>query len=240
MSSQKTIKLSIVFPCLNEENSIEKCILDAQEACTQKGITAELIVADNGSTDKSIEIAQKLGARVVSVKQRGYGAAVHGGILAARGEYVAFCDADNSYSPKYFPLLLEEITKSGVDLVLANRLKSNILPGAMPFLNRYLGTPVLSALIRFCFSLPVYDCNSGMRILKRGKYEQLNLSCPGMAYASEMLCASAQEKWTYREWTMPIFYKDNRNKPPHLRRWRDGWQHLVTILKMFVKGKKRW
>lgn len=237
MSSQETIKLSIVFPCLNEENSIEKCILDAQEACTQKGITAELIVADNGSTDKSIEIAQKLGARVVSVKQRGYGAAVHGGILAARGEYVAFCDADNSYSPEYFSTMLTEIKKSGADLLLANRLKSSIEPGAMPFLNRYLGTPVLSCLIRLCFGLPVYDCNSGMRILKRAKYEELNLTSTGMAYASEMLCSLARKKWIYQEWTLPVFYKDNRGKPPHLRRWRDGWQHLCTILKMAFAKK---
>lgn len=237
MSSQKEITLSIIIPCLNEEQSLASCLSSAKQVCLQNHISAEIIVADNGSSDKSIEIAWNSGVRVISVEERGYGSAVNAGILAARGEYVAFCDADNSYSPEYFSTMLTEIKKSGADLLLANRLKSSIEPGAMPFLNRYLGTPVLSCLIRLCFGLPVYDCNSGMRILKRAKYEELNLTSTGMAYASEMLCSLARKKWIYQEWTLPVFYKDNRGKPPHLRRWRDGWQHLCTILKMAFAKK---
>ena len=227
-------ELSIVFPCRNEELSLPACLQEAWQACQDKHIRAEIIVADNHSTDRSAALAQAAGARVVPVGQQGYGAALHAGILAARGEWVCFCDADGSYPSCYFPHMLELIKTSGADLLLANRLHGNILPKAMPFLNRYVGTPVLSALIRLLFRLPTYDCNSGMRMLRRDKYEELHLQTRDMSYASEMLCRAAQKKWKYREWILPLFRPDTRRgRPPHLQRWKDGARHLKTILACF-------
>lgn len=234
------VELSIVFPCLNEEASLAACLQRAREACRQAGISFELVVADNGSNDRSVEIARAEGARVVSVRQKGYGAALHGGILASSGKFVAFCDADGSYPADFFAAMLSQIKREELDLLLANRLCAPMEPGAMPFLNRYAGTPVLSALIRWFFSFPVYDCNSGMRILRRDKYELLGLTHTGMAYASEMLCAAARAGWRYKECPMPCFKKDSRGgRAPHLNRWRDGWAHLCIIVKMFVRPKRK-
>ena len=238
--SSESVELSIVFPCLNEEASLAACLQGAREACRKAGLSFELVVADNGSVDKSVAIARAEGARVVSVKQKGYGAALNGGILAACGKFVAFCDADGSYPVDFFTVMLAQIKREKLDLLLANRLYSRIEHGAMPFLNRYVGTPVLSALIRWFFAFPVYDCNSGMRILCRDKYEALGLTHTGMAYASEMLCAAAQAGWHYKECPMSYFQKDSRGgRAPHLNRWRDGWAHLCVIIKMFVCAKKK-
>lgn len=224
-------ELSIVFPCRNEEKSLPACLQEAFLACKKQHLHAEILVADNGSTDHSVAVAQQIGARVISVAQKGYGAAIHAGILAAHGKWVCFCDADGSYPAEYFPQMLEEIQTSGADLLLANRLRGHILPRAMPFLNRYVGTPVLSWLIRLLFKLPTYDCNSGMRLLKRDKYEELNLQTRDMSYASEMLCQAAKRNWKYREWILPLFRPDTRQgRPPHLQRWKDGARHLKTIL----------
>ncbi|MGN0025163.1 MAG: glycosyltransferase family 2 protein [Candidatus Avelusimicrobium sp.] len=232
-------ELSIVFPCLNEEASLARCLSAARRTCQQAGVSFELVVADNGSTDNSIEIARAEGARVVPVKQKGYGSALHHGILAAQGTYVAFCDADGSYPVEFFTEMWKQIKCDQVDLLLANRLIAPMEKDAMPFLNRYAGTPVLSALIRWLFSFPVYDCNSGMRIMRRDKYEALGLKHTGMAYASEMLCASAIKGLSYKECPMSHFSKDSRGgRPPHLNRWRDGWAHLCVIIKMFWESKK--
>lgn len=226
-------ELSIVFPCLNEELSLPGCLRAAREACQKSGVSFEMIVADNGSCDRSAELARAEGARVINVTEKGYGSAVHHGILAARGKYAAFCDADGSYPAEFFAPMLALIKQEDVDLLLANRLRAPMQQGAMPWLNRYVGTPVLSILIRGLFSYPVYDCNSGMRILRRDKYPALNLRHPGMAYASEMLCAAARRGWKYKECILSEFKKDLRGRPPHLNRWRDGWAHLCVILKMF-------
>lgn len=231
-------ELSIVFPCLNEEVSLPLCLRAAREACQKSGISFELVVADNGSKDRSAQIARTYGARVVAVSEKGYGAAVHGGIMAARGRYVAFCDADGSYPAGFFARMLALIKEENVDLLLANRLKAPMERRAMPWLNRYAGTPVLSALIRRLFKYPVYDCNSGMRILVREKYPSLALCDTGMAYASEMLCAAALRGWRYKECVMPEFKKDLRGRPPHLNRWRDGLKHLYVILFLFWRGRQ--
>lgn len=227
---RNTPQLSIVFPCHNERSSLAQCIETAQKVCCNYNLDFEIIVADNASTDGSAEVAYSCGAKVVYVPQQGYGKAVNGGILAAAGEWVGFCDADGSYPVELFPQMLRQAQALGVDLLVGNRLKGKMEAGAMPFLNRYVGTPGLSALIRFLFHLPVYDCNGGMRILKRSKYKELNLHNAGMAYASEMICSAAQHGWKYAEWVLPVFRRDLRNGlPGHLRRWRDGWSHLIVI-----------
>ncbi len=231
-------ELSLVFPCLNEEMALPFCLAAARETCQKNGISYEIIVADNGSVDASVQIARTYGARVVSVPEKGYGSAVHCGILAARGRYVAFCDADGSYPVEFFTRMLASIKETNVDLLLANRLKAPIERRAMPLLNRYVGTPALSALIRWLFSCPVYDCNSGMRMLKRAEYPSLGLGHPGMAYASEMICAAALNGWRYEECVISKFKKDLRIRPPHLRRWKDGWEHLCVILSLFLRTKK--
>ena len=229
MSRTQKLPLSIVFPCLNEARTLAGCIRRAREACVRAGIEMEIIVADNGSSDGSQQIARAEGARLVVVCRRGYGAAVHAGIAAAEGKWVGFCDSDGSYPEEFFPHMLELARKENADLLLANRLQARIEPGAMPFLNRYVGTPVLSGMIRLLFAVPVYDCNSGMRVLKREKYQTLGLRSPGMAYASEMLCLAARQGWKYAECPLPLFRKDGRNRPSHLRRWRDGWNHFLMI-----------
>ena len=231
------LQLSIVFPCLNEEMTLLACLQEAEQACLKQGLSFEIIVADNGSTDKSAALAQAAGARVIHVRQKGYGAALDQGILAARGAYVAFCDADGSYPAMFFPQMFFYMQENKADLLLANRLKAPMQKGAMPWLNRYVGTPVLSGLIRYLFSYPVYDCNSGMRILLREKYPDLALRQRGMAYASEMLCAAALRGWHYAECVMPQFKKDMRGRPPHLNRWRDGLAHLCVILRLYFKNK---
>lgn len=234
--TQGSPALSIIFPCRNEALSLPACLRKARQACQNRQIQAEIIVADNASTDSSAALAQAAGARVISVPQQGYGAALHNGILAARGEWVCFCDADGSYPVEYFPQMLDEIKTSHADLLLANRLHGHILPHAMPFLNRYAGTPVLSWLIRHLFKIPTYDCNSGMRILRRDKYNELNLQTHDMSYASEMICQAAKRHWKYQEWILPVFRPDTRQgRPPHLQRWKDGARHLKTILSCYFR-----
>ena len=232
-------ELSIVFPCLNEQAALSVCLEKAREACLAGKISFEIVVADNGSSDKSVELAHAASVRVIHVKEKGYGAALHQGILAAQGKYVAFCDADGSYPVGFFPQMLLDIKQNKLDLLLANRLKAPMQRGAMPWLNRYVGTPVLSGFIRCLFSYPVYDCNSGMRMLLREKYPDLDLHHTGMAYASEMLCAAAVKGWRYAECVMPEFKKDLRGRPPHLNRWRDGWAHLCVIWGLYFKTKLR-
>jgi glycosyltransferase involved in cell wall biosynthesis len=188
-----------------------------------------VIVADNGSTDESRAIARGAGARVIDVPELGYGAALRHGIDAAQFEYVVFADADMSYPFTFAAKLLGPLDRGDADLVLGSRLRGSIEPKAMPFLNRHLGTPVLSFFIRVLFKLPTSDCNSGMRAIRKSVYEKLRLRSPGMEFASEMLVKVGQMKFRYAE--VPIaFRRDARTRPPHLRRWRDGWRHLRFIL----------
>ncbi|PWU22448.1 MAG: dolichol-P-glucose synthetase [Bdellovibrio sp.] len=221
--------ISIVIPCLNEKETIERAVQLSLEGIHRSNRPGEVIVADNGSTDGSVELATKAGAKVISVPRKGYGAALDGGIRAANFEAVVFADADLSYPLEDSAILVSAFENRSLDLVLGSRLRGKIERGAMPFLNRHFGTPILSALIRWTYGLPTSDCNSGMRCFRRSRYTSLGLSCPGMEFASEMLVKAALAGWKYSEVGID-FRKDQRTRPPHLKRWRDGWRHLRFIL----------
>ncbi len=222
--------LTLLIPCLNEE----KTITDVVEAAFRAGKRAkiknfEILVADNGSSDNSVENVknQKI-ARLIKVPILGYGAALHWGILHAKGRYVLFADADLSYDFSETSNFLRFMRKN-YDLVLGSRMKGSIEDGAMPFLNRYVGTPFLTWLIRYMYRLKTTDCNSGMRLVKKDFYKNLHMRNSGMEWASELLCKTALNKGRYAE--VPInFYKDQRGIPSHLVRWTDGWRHLKAIL----------
>jgi len=189
----------------------------------------EVIVADNGSTDGSLKIIKKIKqVRLINVPVKGYGAALHWGILASRGEYVCFADADLSYPFSNLSKFKAPL-KRNPDLLLGSRLTGTIQKGAMPALHRYIGTPVLTILIRLLYGIPATDCNSGMRVVKRSFYSRLNMRNSGMEWASELLLKTALKNGKYLE--VPIrFNRDQRNRPPHLSRWSDGWRHLKAIL----------
>jgi glycosyltransferase involved in cell wall biosynthesis len=189
----------------------------------------EILVVDNGSVDDSAQIARKAGASVISTHTRGYGSAVHAGILAARARYVVYADADGTYVPTDAIKLLSEIRNNGADLVVGSRIRGDIEQGAMPWLHRHFGTPVLSLLIRKLYKLPISDCNSGIRSLKRDSYAKWNLSVKGMEFASAMLILAASSGAKVTE--VPVrLRRGPQGRVPHLKRWRDGMRHLLTIL----------
>jgi len=222
------LELSIVIPCLNEAETLGFCVEKALGAIRRLGIAGEVVVADNGSTDDSRAIAERLGARVVPVALRGYGAALAEGFRRAHGRFLLMGDADDSYDFSEIDGFLEKL-RAGADLVMGTRLKGVIDPGAMPFLHRWLGTPVLTTLINVCFRTRISDCNCGMRGLRKTAFEKLDLRSTGMEFASEMVLKSALHGLKIVE--IPIhFHKDRRSRPPHLRTWRDGWRHLRFIL----------
>ncbi len=221
--------ISIVIPCLNEERTIAIAVDQAFAALEKCGGGGEVLVADNGSDDRSREIARRHGARVVSCPERGYGACLRAGLHSAAFEYLAMVDADLSYPLLELPNLIAEIDK-GCDFVLGNRLRGLIEPRAMPWLNRYVGTPVLSWILRRLYALPTYDCNSGMRAFTRSHFLAMNLRSSGMELASEMLVRVAQLNLRYGEVAIS-FHKDQRRGKSHLNRWRDGWRHLRLILR---------
>lgn len=189
----------------------------------------EIIVSDNGSTDGSLKIIKKIkGIKIINVPVRGYGAALHWGIMKSKGKYVLFADADLSYPFSNLKKFKSKLAQEP-DLLLGSRLKGNIQPGAMPSLHRYLGTPVLTFLIKLIYKIPTSDCNSGMRIVKRSFYKKLNMRNSGMEWASELLLKTAIKNGKYLE--VPIsFKKDQRGKSPHLSTWADGWRHLKSIV----------
>lgn len=223
--------LSIVIPCLNERETILKVIQDAHDhAKSLLSGKYEIIVSDNGSTDGTLDLLNqtKTPIRIIHVPVRGYGAALHWGIMSAQGEYVLFGDADMSYPFSNLHALIQGLN-TNPDLLLGSRLKGKIDKKAMPFLNRHLGTPVLTKLIRWIYHIPTSDCNSGMRIIRRSFYAKLKMRNPGMEWASELLIKTALKEGKYSE--TPIhFKKDQRNRPPHLSRWQDGWRHLKSII----------
>ncbi|MCE9634840.1 MAG: glycosyltransferase family 2 protein [Planctomycetes bacterium] len=225
------MRLAVVIPCLNEARTIAAVIAEAKQgllACGAALESSEIVVADNGSTDGSQALASAAGARVVAVPVRGYGAALHWGMAHADADFVIFGDADMSYDFTLLPRFVEASRDRTYDLVLGTRLGGEIQPGAMPFLNRHLGTPVLNLVIRACFGFRTTDCNSGMRLVRRDFYRSLNMRCPGMEWASELLIKTAVRHGSYRE--VPIRLRpDQRGRPPHMRRWRDGWRHLKSI-----------
>jgi len=220
--------LSVVMPCLNEELTLEVCIKKIQQTFEANDIDGEIVVADNGSTDRSCEIAESMGARVVHVKEKGYGSALMGGIVAARGKYVMMGDADDSYDFSHAPRFLEKL-EEGYELVMGNRFKGGIEPGAMPAHHRYLGNPVLTGIGRLLFQSPMGDFHCGLRAFRRDSILRLNLRTTGMEFASEMVVKASY--CGLRSTEVPTtLKKDGRNRPPHLRSWRDGWRHLRFML----------
>jgi hypothetical protein len=225
---QEEIVLSVVLPCLNEAETIGFCILKAQDAMETAGVLGEIIVADNGSTDNSIQIAASLGAIVIPVSTKGYGSALMGGIAAARGKYIIMGDADASYDFGDIPRFLEKL-RSGYDLVIGNRFRGGILPGAMPALHRYLGNPILSGIGKIFFNSPCNDFHCGLRGFNKTAYERMALRTTGMEFASEMIVKASLLKMSACEVPTSLA-PDGRNRAPHLRTWRDGWRHLRFLL----------
>ena len=222
------LELSVVIPCLNEARTIAVCIQRALDAMRQHGIAGEVVVSDNGSTDDSIRVATAAGARVVNCPTRGYGAAIAWGFRHARGRYFVMGDADQSYDFGLVPRFVEA-ARAGASFVMGSRLRGTIEPGAMPTLHRYLGTPVLTWILNVLFGTRISDCNCGMRLIDRNTFFTLGVVSPGMEFASEMVVKAAVVGVAITE--VPIdFYKDRRDRRPHLRSFRDGWRHLRLLL----------
>jgi glycosyltransferase involved in cell wall biosynthesis len=221
-------ELSIVMPCLNEAETLNDCIRKALGYLERSGIKGEVVVADNGSSDGSQQIARALGARVIDVPAKGYGSALINGIRAARGRYVVMGDADDSYDFANIAPFLDKL-REGYELVMGNRFLGGIAAGAMPPLHRYLGNPVLSSIGRLFFAVPIGDFHCGMRGFDREALLGLDLKTTGMEFASEMVVQSALHRFRIAEVPTTLSV-DGRSRPPHLRSWRDGWRHLRFLL----------
>ena len=222
------LELTILMPCLNEAETIEVCVRKAMGYLQRSGIAGEVLVADNGSTDGSQAMAEALGARVVAVPEKGYGAALMGGIAAAKGRFIIMGDADDSYDFENLDGMVDHL-REGADLVMGNRFQGGIAPGAMPPLHRYLGNPVLSFIGRLFFSIPVGDFHCGLRGFSRKSITDLALQSPGMEFASEMVVKASLYGLRIEE-TPATLKPDGRSRPPHLKTWRDGWRHLRFLL----------
>jgi glycosyltransferase involved in cell wall biosynthesis len=216
------------MPCLNEAETLATCIKKAQKALEDLSVCGEIVIADNGSTDGSPEIAAALGARVVHVAEKGYGSALLGGIKAARGKYIIMGDADDSYDFTNLGPFLEKL-RSGYDLVMGNRFKGGIAPSAMPPLHRYLGNPVLTGIGRVFFRSPCGDFHCGLRGFSKAAIQRLDLRTRGMEFASETVVKASLHGLRITEVPTTLSV-DGRNRPPHLRSWRDGWRHLRFLL----------
>ena len=223
-----TVELSIVMPCLNEEETVGICVRKAIASLKDAGIAGEVIVADNGSTDRSVSIALAEGARVVNIAEKGYGNALKGGIGAARGEYVLMADADDSYDYSHAPRFIAQL-RAGSELVMGNRFRGGISDHAMPFLHRYLGNPVLSGLGRLFFNSTCGDFHCGMRAIRKDSYERMDIRSTGMEFASEMVVKASLLHMRISE-VPTTLSPDGRHRAPHLRTWRDGWRHLRFLL----------
>lgn len=219
---------TVVMPCLNEAETLATCINEAMAAFKDSGISGEVIIADNGSTDGSQGIAISLGARVVAVSEKGYGNALMGGIEAARGRYVLMGDSDASYDFGHVPRFVEKL-REGYDLVMGNRFQGGIEPGAMPWKHRWIGNPVLSGIGRLFFHCPAGDFHCGLRGFSKAAYARMELSTTGMEFASEMVIKSTLNGLKITE-IPTVLRPDGRSRPPHLRSWRDGWRHLRFML----------
>ena len=222
------VELSVVMPCLNERETVGVCVRKAVATLREAGITGEVIVADNGSTDGSVEIALAAGARVVNIAERGYGNALKGGILASQGEYVLMADSDDSYDFSHAPRFVNQL-RAGADLVMGNRFHGGISAQAMPFLHRYLGNPVLSGIGRLFFGSTCGDFHCGIRAMRKGSFQQMDIRSTGMEFASEMVVKATLLQMKVTE-VPTTLCPDGRNRAPHLRTWRDGWRHLRFLL----------
>lgn len=228
MKQPTDIEVSVVIPCLNEELTLQGCIDAAQRGIAEAGINGEIIVSDNGSTDKSIAIAEAAGARVVHCQAKGYGNALKAGFAAAKGHWLIMGDADQSYDFSQLPRFKEQIDK-GYDLVMGTRLKGTIEPGAMPGLHRWFGNPFLTAVLKLLFRAPISDTNCGLRAFRQDALEKMDLRTTGMEMASEMVIKSAKHGLKITE--IPItLHRDARDRPPHMRSFRDGWRNLRFML----------
>ena len=222
------LELSIVMPCLNEAETLAICIEKAQRSLEELSIAGEVVIADNGSTDGSQALAAKLGARVVDVEAKGYGNALMGGILAARGKYIIIGDADDSYDFSDLGPFVDKLRRD-FGLVMGNRFKGGIKPGAMPFLHKYLGNPVLTNIGRLLFRSPCSDFHCGLRGFSRSAVMEMDLRTTGMEFASEMVVKATLRKMRIAE-VPTTLVPDGRSRRPHLRSWRDGWRHLRFLL----------
>jgi len=221
-------ELTILMPCLNEAETIASCVIKALGFLERLGLDGEVLVADNGSSDGSQEIARGLGARVIAIEERGYGNALIGGIEMAEGRYIVMGDADDSYDFSQLDSFVEKL-RDGVDLVMGNRFKGGIAPGAMPFLHRYMGNPVLSFLGRLFFKSKVGDLYCGLRGFNVSRVRSLHLTTTGMEFASEMVVRASLAGFRIEE-VPTTLSPDGRARPPHLRTWMDGWRGLRFLL----------
>ncbi len=226
--SEPDLELTVLMPCLNEAETLAVCVRKARACLDRLGLRAEVVVADNGSTDGSQALARGEGARVIDVPVRGYGSALYHGARAARGRFIIMGDADDSYDFSRLDPFVEAL-QAGADLVMGNRFLGGIRPGAMPWKNRYIGNPLLSAIGRLFFRSPARDFHCGMRGFTRAAFERLNLQTTGMEFASEMVIKATLLGLRIVE-VPTTLDKDGRNRPPHLRPWRDGWRHLRFML----------
>lgn len=235
----KLPEFSVVIPCLNEADTLEICLRKIRQSFEEHKINGEIIVADNGSTDDSVEIAERFGGvRVVHVSERGYGSALMGGIAAARGKYILMGDADDSYDFREIPKYLAKL-KEGYDLVMGCRLPKGggqVMPKAMPFLHRWWGNPMFSFMARLWFKSPLHDVHCGMRAFRKEFYREIDQRCSGMEFATEMTIKASL--YDYKIAEIPItLYKDGRKShAPHLKTFRDGWRHL----RLYVMYTPRW
>jgi hypothetical protein len=223
-------EVSIVMPCLNEARTVGRCVQTAMSALFVNGIKGEVVVADNNSDDNSRLLAQEQGARVVIALCRGYGNALQAGIVAARGQFVVMADSDESCDFSEIRLFVERL-RAGDELVMGNRFKGGIRPGAMPWLHRYLGNPLLTGILNLFFRTRIGDAHCGVRAFRKDAYLRLSMNSQGMEFASEMLVKAALQKQRISEIPV-VLHRDGRNGPPHLRSFPDGWRHLRFLLLM--------
>lgn len=236
--TEPALELSVVMPCLNEADTLEICIQKAQRALKEHAIQGEIIIADNGSTDGSQKIAERLGARVIEVSEKGYGSALQGGIAAARGKYVIMGDADDSYDFLEIPKFVAKL-REGYDLVQGCRLPSGggrVMPNAMPFLHRWWGNPMFSRLGRSWFRAPIHDVYCGLRGFKKELAERLKQRCTGMEFATEMIIKSSLHKVRITEVPITLHPDGRKTHAPHLRTFRDGWR----TMRFFMMYSPRW
>jgi glycosyltransferase involved in cell wall biosynthesis len=228
-----SVELNIVMPCLNEAETLETCITKARSFLERSDISGEIVVGDNGSTDGSQEIARKCGARIVHVPIRGCGAALYGAVMSARGMYCIMADADGSYDFNDLMNFVEKL-RAGADLIMGNRFLGGIAPGAMPWQNRYIGNPLLTGIGRLLFGCPSRDFCCGIRAFSKEAFIRMDLRTTGMEFASEMVINATVLGMKINEIPTTLGLA-GRTRPPHLRRYRDGWRHLKFMLLFIIQ-----